>query len=167
MNRYQTALSGQTAAYQASAAELAALQAEADRLYEKLSTQIEREREEKQLAVAQRAAQQAESAYHDLLLSANPLGLQNQRTKEQTQYQTHAAYNTYGADRAWVQETQQQASAAVDAALDEQQATLVQSKADTNAATTKAAEQILSAYAKERIALLKKAYKDRMDTTGV
>ena len=102
MNSYQTALKGQTEAYEAAQAALLAQQTEMDRLYAALAREIEQRAAQQRLEAAQRAAQQAESAYHDMLLSQNPLGLQAQRSAEQTQYAQTAAYNTFGADRAFV-----------------------------------------------------------------
>ena len=157
MNSYQTALKGQTEAYEAAQAALLAQQTEMDRLYAALAREIE-----------QRAAQQRlESAYHDMLLSQNPLGLQAQRSAEQTQYAQTAAYNTFGADRAFVRDTEQAAETAIQAAESSGLASAAQHKAEQNAQTAKAMEKQMDAYAKARLALLKKAYKAQADTTGV
>ena len=79
MNSYQTALKGQTEAYEAAQAALLAQQTEMDRLYAALAREIEQRAAQQRLDAAQRAAQQAESAYHDMLLSQNPLGMHRQR----------------------------------------------------------------------------------------
>lgn len=167
MNSYQTALKGQTEAYEAAQAALLAQQTEMDRLYAALARKIEQRAAQQRLDAAQRAAQQAESAYHDMLLSQNPLGLQAQRSAEQTQYAQTAAYNTFGADRAFVRDTEQAAETAIQAAESSGLASAAQHKAEQNAQTAKAMEKQMDAYAKARLALLKKAYKAQADTTGV
>lgn len=163
MNSYQTALKGQTEAYEAAQAALLAQQTEMDRLYAALAREIEQRAAQQRLD----AAQQAESAYHDMLLSQNPLGLQAQRSAEQTQYAQTAAYNTFGADRAFVRDTEQAAETAIQAAESSGLASAAQHKAEQNAQTAKAMEKQMDAYAKARLALLKKAYKAQADTTGV
>ena len=102
-----------------------------------------------------------------MLLSQNPLGLQAQRSAEQTQYAQTAAYNTFGADRAFVRDTEQAAETAIQAAESSGLASAAQHKAEQNAQTAKAMEKQMDAYAKARLALLKKAYKAQADTTGV
>ncbi len=167
MNSYQSALNGQTEAYEEAKAALLAQQTEMERLYDALEREMEQRAAEKQLEAAQQAARQAESAYHDMLLSANPLGLQAQRTAGQTQYAQTAAYNTYGADRAFVRDTEAAAQAAIQADLKSGQAAAAQHRAEQNAQTAAAAQALMDAYAKQRLALLKKAYKAQADTSGV
>ena len=76
-------------------------------------------------------------------------------------------YNTFGADRAFVRDTEAAAQTAIQAAESSGLASAAQHKAEQNAQTAKAMEKQMDAYAKARLALLKKAYKAQADTAGV
>ena len=167
MNATQRTLLGQTQAAKTGQRNLDALSARAEEVYRILQQQALEEKTRAYTDAAQWESRQAAQAYRDFLSAYNPIGLNAARQKQQTDYADHEAYNTYTADLDFYRTQRLQQQTRAERALEDTRQTLAYAERKTQSEQQSRQTKLMQAYLKQRLALLKKAAKKRIDTAGV
>lgn len=167
MNATQRTLLGKTQAAKTGQRNLDALSARAEEVYRILQQQALEEKTRAYTDAAQWESRQAAQAYRDFLSAYNPIGLNAARQKQQTDYADHAAYNTYTADLDFYRTQRLQQQTEAERALEDTRQTLAYAERKTQSEQQSRQTKLMQAYLKQRLALLKKAAKKRIDTAGV